>query len=192
MGFGLWIGINYLQTKKQEPEFSTKQEVKPENTPLKPVEQKQKENDDKNLVRTETDQKKPVQKQEQNQEDNLIKPQQQDLLVKNKELPKPTNLPEPKNEDVAIQKDPVKSEILTNNLEKPDDPLRVVDKGTPVVQTKNGDAQYASYINDAEVKNENYVFYNITTEEFRKSKIGNFLKKAKRVIENRIPFKGKA
>ncbi|MEO8568527.1 MAG: hypothetical protein ABI419_05315 [Ginsengibacter sp.] len=52
----------------------------------------------------------------------------------------------------------------------------------PVMQ-----AQTASYISDANVKNENYVFYNITTEEFRKSKVGGFLKKVKRIVERSNP-----
>jgi hypothetical protein len=48
---------------------------------------------------------------------------------------------------------------------------------------------HASYIQDAEVKSENYVFYNITAEEFKKSKIGNFLKRVKRTIEKKIPLR---
>ncbi len=52
----------------------------------------------------------------------------------------------------------------------------------PVVQS-----QPASYVTDTNVKNENYVFYNITTEEFRKSKVGGFLKKVKRIVERNNP-----
>ncbi len=50
------------------------------------------------------------------------------------------------------------------------------------------DARTASYVNEAGDKNENYVFYNITTEEFRKSKVGGFLKKVKRVVERNNPI----
>lgn len=45
-----------------------------------------------------------------------------------------------------------------------------------------------AYVNDAGDKNENYVFYNITTEEFRKSKVGGFLKKVKRIVERNNPI----
>ena len=48
-------------------------------------------------------------------------------------------------------------------------------------------AQQASYVTDANQKNENYVFYNVTTEEFRKSKVGSFLKKVKRIVERNNP-----
>ena len=49
-------------------------------------------------------------------------------------------------------------------------------------------AQTASYIQNAENKNENYVFYDVTADEFRKTKIGGFLKKVKRVIERNNPI----
>ena len=48
-------------------------------------------------------------------------------------------------------------------------------------------AQQTSYTTDAKQKNENYVFYNVTTEEFRKSKVGGFLKKVKRIVERNNP-----
>lgn len=48
-------------------------------------------------------------------------------------------------------------------------------------------SQPASYVAAANEKNENYVFYNITTEEFRKSKVGGFLKKVKRIVERNNP-----
>ncbi|MEP7252692.1 MAG: hypothetical protein ABI683_09940 [Ginsengibacter sp.] len=48
-------------------------------------------------------------------------------------------------------------------------------------------SQQASYVTDANQKNENYVFYNVTTEEFRKSKVGGFLKKVKRIVERNNP-----
>lgn len=55
------------------------------------------------------------------------------------------------------------------------------DNAQPVIQV-----QSASYV-DANQKNENYVFYNITTEEFKKSKVGGFLKKLKRIVERNNP-----
>ena len=195
LGVGLWTGVTYLQKDKTEPVIVKGPDVKVKTIPVKPVEEKQ---DDKNVAKAVESKKQPLQIIEQKKLDKPVNQQPQDVAVKNiqpvtvikqQELPK---LPEPKKEDVAINQQPLKTEIpISNNLEKPADPSRVIDKpAAPVVRTNN-DAHYASYIADAEVKNENYVFYNITAEEFRKSKIGNFLKKAKRVIENKIPFRGK-
>ena len=39
-----------------------------------------------------------------------------------------------------------------------------------------------------ESKNDNYVFYNVSEEKFKKSKLFGFLKKVKRVIERKSPF----
>ncbi|MEO9004107.1 MAG: hypothetical protein ABI288_05190 [Ginsengibacter sp.] len=43
---------------------------------------------------------------------------------------------------------------------------------------------YNNAINDGQ----NYVFYNISAEEFRKSKVGGFIKKIKRVVERNNPI----
>ena len=49
-------------------------------------------------------------------------------------------------------------------------------------------AHSASYTIDPEPKNDNYVFYNITEQQFKKSKFGGFLRKVKRVIERKNPL----
>jgi hypothetical protein len=194
LGLGLWTGISYLKNGKPEKVIVTNQGTKPKNIPAKQPEQK---NDDKNFARTDESKKQPLQIIEPKKLDNPVKKQQQDVAVKNiQPVIKPqelAKLPEPKKEDIAVLVPTNKTEVVkpSNDLPKPGITSDAIDKpAAPVVRT-NDDAQYASYIADAEVKNENYVFYNITAEEFRKSKIGNFLKKAKRVIENKIPFRGK-
>lgn len=57
------------------------------------------------------------------------------------------------------------------------------EKSTPVSYVRN-----ASYVPDAESNNENYVFYDVTAEKFKKTKIGSFLKKVKRVLERSNPI----
>ena len=49
-------------------------------------------------------------------------------------------------------------------------------------------AQNSSDVSDANDNGQNYVFYDITTEEFKKTKVGGFLKKVKRVIERNNPI----
>lgn len=48
-------------------------------------------------------------------------------------------------------------------------------------------ARYISYA--AADKNDNYIFYNVTFEEFKRSKVGAFLKQVTRVIERTEPVK---
>lgn len=55
------------------------------------------------------------------------------------------------------------------------------EKAEPVIYAKN-----ASYLQDD--NSENYVFYDITTDEFKKTKVGGFLKKVKRVIQRNNPI----
>ena len=103
------------------------------------------------------------------------------------------NIIEQKKEDVVVNEPPVNIQVIkTNELPQPINTIPEPNDKTvtrlPVLQNNNY-AQPASYIADAEVKSENYVFYNITAEEFRKSKIGNFLKKVKRAIAGKIPLK---
>ena len=49
-------------------------------------------------------------------------------------------------------------------------------------------AQTASYVQDANSSNDNYVFYDIKTDQFRKTKVGGFIKKVKRIIERNNPI----
>lgn len=197
MGIGLWTGVTYLQKEKTELPVVTTEEIKPKNN-LKEtiVKQPEQKKEDGNLVTTEEGNKQPLQIIEQKKLDNQVKQQQQDIAVKNIQpvikQPEVTKQPELKKED-AIIVDVPKKEEPTNNLPKPENTRQPVDKSitVPAVVENTNNAQYASYINDNEVKSENYVFYNITAEEFRKSKVGNFLKKVKRAVERKIPFRGK-
>ena len=202
LGIGLWTGINYLQSNKVDSDkdktVATKQTKAPtEKIIVKPAEQK----DDTTLVITNT----PSPKATQNVFDNPVKKQtqpQQNVIVKNIQQVNKTEMniiqkkpvekkDEVKKEDVAIvtnKTEVKKSNELPQPINSTTEPNEKTITKTPVVENSNY-AKPASYIADAEVKSENYVFYNITTEDFKKSKVGNFLKKVKRVIESKIPFK---
>ena len=202
LGIGLWTSVNYLQKNKTDNAVATKQtKLSTEKIPVKPIEQK--ENTNTPLITTTNNKTSP--KALQNVFDNTGKKQpqpQQNVTVKNIQPDNKTEVnivekkpiekkPEVKKDDIAII--PTKTEVKKSN-ELPQ-PINITtesnDKATnseSFIESSNY-AKPASYIADAEVKSENYVFYNITTEDFKKSKVGNFLKKVKRVIESRIPFK---
>jgi hypothetical protein len=69
------------------------------------------------------------------------------------------------------------NELTQNNIQNNNE------KAEPVMH-----AQTAAYVPEANDNSENYVFYDITTEEFKKTKVGGFLKKVKRVIERNNPI----
>ena len=93
--------------------------------------------------------------------------------------------------DVAVVENKIKNIPQKNAIENNDISftgdieVKPLQKDNSEIQSLT-QAQPASYV-DANQKNENYVFYNITTEEFRKSKVGGFLKKVKRIVERNNP-----
>ena len=55
-----------------------------------------------------------------------------------------------------------------------------------IVGNNLANAQTVSYMPNE--KSDNYVFYNVSEDKFKKSKLFGFLKKVKRVIERKSPF----
>ena len=202
LGIGLWTGISYLQKDKTKPVIGTRPgtEIK-ENIPVKPLEQVEQKDAEKNLVNADPVQKQPLQVIEKKQPENRVTNQQQDVAAKQDIAPKniepvntpgTTKLPEQKKEEIVKNDLPVRSNDLPQPIRTTPDNLISEPTGNKITipsTVQNNYAMPASYIAEEEVKNENYVFYNITTEEFRKSKVGNFLKKVKRAVERKIPFK---
>jgi hypothetical protein len=87
------------------------------------------------------------------------------------------------NEDVAV------SRSLSNNLpevieqRRPEfDALETINANGPIHVNSEAVAFQASYKNEEDSNKDNYVFYNISEEKFKKSKVGIFLKKVKRVV----------
>ena len=54
---------------------------------------------------------------------------------------------------------------------------------------KNNSAQNVVYLDVNKESSENYIFYNVPADEFKKTKVGGFLKKLKRVAERNDPIK---
>ena len=192
LGIGLWTGINYVQTHQTKPGVAARQNIPAVNSPVTPKNVKAPAQNP--LVKTDVHEKEPERKAPET-DMNPVQQPPRELTVKNIPLPvKKEVIPlDQKNENtVVMNEDPA-----TTGLIKP------TDNGLPATRTtepadktlasptavKNNYAIPASYMTEANEKSENYVFYNITAEEFRKSKIGNFLKKAKRAIAAKLPLK---
>ncbi len=96
---------------------------------------------------------------------------------------------EKENDNVAITKNKIKN-IHAEQI-KTDEKISSQNQLVQNVIQKTDEASYvknASYVQDANTNNDNYVFYNITTDEFKKTKVGGFLKKVKRIIERNNPI----
>jgi tellurite resistance protein len=98
-------------------------------------------------------------------------------------------LPEKINNKDAVAKNEIKNitkdEVLSTQKIEPSKDLvqNNIEKAQPETYAKT-----ASYNVDAENKNQNYVFYDISASQFKKTKVGGFLKKVKRVIERTNPI----
>lgn len=192
---GLWGGITYLFVRPDHQD-GQKNKTAPVIVINKTTLKQAKPTEIKNisLAKTADNKLTPLQKKVNNH--SIKSPSQKNIIVKNNhqadKKPEENKIGEQKNEDIAINNLPEKNKVATAyELLKPKKMTEPDDKAETVISLQNMYAQPASYVADAEVKSENYVFYNITAEEFRKSKIGNFLKKVKSAIEKRNPLKNK-
>jgi len=201
IGFGLWVSAPYftnhytktpvvaqtIPVKKSEP--LTKNIV-----PEKPNEQKsqvasssikEKEN---NITREEKSSAKPIIKQQLKSNNQIAKSERK---IKNPStnltLEKLTSKEEVQT--IAINAPVKKITETTENYKNSiaqNEAKVVAEKIEP--ENKNSYAKTVSYTNISPADNENYVFYDVPVREFRKTKVGGFLKKVRRVVERTNPI----
>jgi hypothetical protein len=201
IGSGLWITQLYVQKGQEKPGVAarpaptkratpaTGKNVAPGEKPVNALVQSPGRNSQPS--RRETNGREKLQK-------SLLQKNTSNALVKTPaKTPKPgqENLvspsPEKIDNDVAIADDKIKSiskeQIAGDNTIEPKDlaqnTIQTNENVRPVMYTQN-----VSYVPDANTNGQNYVFYDITTEEFKKTKVSSFLKKVKRVIERNNPI----
>ncbi|HET7119606.1 MAG TPA: hypothetical protein VFI29_24120 [Hanamia sp.] len=207
IGFGLWMGVAYF-TKNKVPlpvvtstnnnlqKTATKQ-TKPDTNIIseKPVKE------EKNIVSsTKTTEPERIQKGKTDQEKSFLKEQKikeesisvNDIKTKKEPVEQKINLPRPNIDyQLAASVKPVKE--LPPIIEKTETHLTDNHIPVPVNKIEAGlpnevHAETASYISDLDANNQNYVFYDVPAENFRKSKVGVFLKKVRRVVERNNPI----
>ena len=202
IGFGLWIALSYFNQQKSTRTMALNENVK--SLPALVV------NND--IVEKPADKEKvdatsfSIKEQNGNEKnDNNLKEEQKNIIsrrnesrnvivkaeVKEKILPeenaiqiKPDNrlemtaFTEPiNNEPDKIERTKIK--IPTNDIVQH---AGTIGQNQPAMQVQN-----ASYIAD-NANDENYVFYNVKSDEFNKTKVGGFLKKVKRIVERNNPI----
>jgi hypothetical protein len=201
IGFGLWIGFSYLnKTEKNIPVASQINKIKQrtekhENIiPKEPVKEENQIASSSRATKSEktekegTESKKPIIKEKNTKDIAATKP---DLKIKKPTLKEEIKeaKPDVENQTIAITS-PVKKvpELLQNQKNQ------IAANETPgtINQTEskiqNTQARTVSYVPDVATDNQNYVFYDVSAEEFRKSKVGGFIKKVKRIVERNNPI----
>ncbi len=197
IGFGLWISVPY---------FTHQHADVPVTAQLNPVKNSQPET--QNIVTSEpkktttelassavNKEKKNIPIQDEKDITPVLKQTKRDAIVKSDLRVANTSL----TKNIKQLKDePVDAIALTASiemtLENPENYKNAVDKDSKKniqkiePEVKPNYSQTVAYTTDASANNNNYVFYDVPTEEFKKSKVGGFLKKVKRIVERTNPI----
>jgi tellurite resistance protein len=204
IGFGLWAtslffktpGKSTMTTAHSTPAKNLSPTIKKDILPEKEI----KEVIARSLVASDKNPGKETNDKHEKKQKTLYQKNENALVKTIIDKQKPTEknisiqLPEKINDAIVIN-DKIKniSKEKTSSLNKID-PSKELASEKNEAQNNNEKAapvsyaRTASYVPDADNNNENYVFYDVTTEKFKKTKIGGFLKKVKRVVERNNPI----
>ena len=205
IGFGLWIMQLYVQKEKQNSAVAVQsipakkttpvieKNILPDKKSVNPVVQSSRQNSQSSgtEINPEKEKLQKLSKQKNSNSDarNIASVKKQKLYQENTK----SYVPEKIHNEITVSNEAIKNisdeQIAAKNKIEPSNKLTQNniqnnnEKAEPVMH-----AQTASYVPEANDNSENYVFYDITTEEFKKTKVGGFLKKVKRVIERNNPI----
>jgi len=198
VGFGLWLTI-YYSNKKEEihPIAFTEKKIKPLSSNSIAAEKPDTGMIATSATKTQTDkknnqagiafEKEQKIRSEQNKNEKTVAKENEKQKARPEERPIYIEQ-EPRNEILAATNDPIKnfpnpvikSKTMASNKVPPH--VDIQENPEPAYP------QNASYVVDNNSNDENYIFYNIKADEFNKTKVGSFLKKAKRIMERTNPI----
>ncbi|MEP6927431.1 MAG: hypothetical protein ABI834_07335 [Ginsengibacter sp.] len=203
IGFGLWITQLYIQKGKQKPAVTVRSIPAKQNPTVIEKNNLSKKKIINPIVQSSGHSSQPFVKEINHEKEKLQKslPQKNinnNVLVKiNMKTKTPdedliNQVPEKTAREVIVANEKIKNiskkEIKGDDKIEPSKELAQNSIQTNVNVKPVMYAQTSSYVLDVNENSQNYVFYDITTEEFKKTKVGGFLKKVKRVIERNNPI----
>jgi hypothetical protein len=196
VGFGLWISVPYFtnqnETRSQTAQVNTVKKAEPTTPKIAP----EKEKDETNSVASSTvkEEKNKVsvpakkgrrQLEMQTQNESFA---QNEIKLASPSLTKPIQELKKEPAEVVALKAPLeKVQPTVKNLSNP-----VEDQVNSPIQRTNDEikpnySQTVAY-SENNSKNEDYVFYDVPADQFKKTKVGGFLKKMKRIVERTNPI----
>ncbi len=204
---GLWFGVTYLKNDKEKLPVAVKNNSIKKIKRIAPLIVNEKLNEPEKNIVAENNRSKNVSvkktvvkniagklsKIKHTPDVELVKKQQPIIVrepaIKNKNIETPEN----ENQGIAVKKVQEPNDIkLTEKIDPVNEPNYDLKNIDIAVNDKNelpdDYALTASYTPDDDENSNNYVFYNITKEEFNKTKLGGFLRKVKRTVERKSPF----
>ena len=209
IGFGVWVALPFISPNKQVPEVAlngnqVKTEVlksgidtveKVKNEPVQIADIAPRESSTKEVKVRAGASEKPTLKNDlavshvkKNSKPRLvekqIEPNYLEEKIRNLKANDNAELVAVNNPDT---KSPGKESVQIQNIVEPKEPH--IDQVDPGIQTTHSaqETAYADFTNERNT-DRNYVFYNVSTDEFKKSKVGGFLKMVKRMVERTNPI----
>ncbi len=196
IGFGLWFSIPYFTNQHTEVPVTAQispvknpEPAKPKIDPVEPKKETAQLASSGTNVDSDYFQKAAVKSDKPN-----IKPAKKIDLVKSEVKAATPSLTKPIQQ---LKKEPVETIALTTPIQnvqpnidtykKPiGDEAKTIKKTEPQIQPNY--SQTVAYNPDASTNDDNYVFYDVPADQFRKTKVGGFLKKVKRIVERTNPI----
>ena len=196
VGFGLWLSISYSNRKIKTPQVAIENNVNKTNTPIdsprveKNIVMQQKKTisnstpiPEKNIIPQKSSENKVEIVPSTNP---ILKVEKKEVLVKNEKAPLPQEIIQLKNE-INLPENTAKEIAATTPDLEPikmitsiNQPIKNINSSKENITAQNAKS-ISSTINEKQ-KSEDYVFYNTPSEEFKRTKVGSFLKKMKRTI----------
>ena len=214
LGFGLWMAISYFNGETVQPQLA--QQPKLPDTVISNnslVENKSGQTGKTEITIEKTlpnsdglTRSKDSEENNQEQKEEVLQKNKNLILAKNMIKPsdnlqsdnRTTNSTENKNveagDEVEAGNERMIAQIPQKKISTPDiaytDKIAHVDLDiTEMVVEKKISAQNVVYLDVNKEPSGDYLFYNIPADEFKKTKVGGFLKKLKRVAERNDPIK---
>ena len=210
LGFGLWIAIPYYNGDHNQPQIAQQSNIPEANNNLPDSPGKIASKTDKAEIAF-IDKKAPgseASAEDKSTEEKIIEektakvlPKSKQQMLANNEV-KESNILQPERRIEKIKENNKREEgnngmmaqipqkkISTDNIIDSKEMAHVDLNITPQAIEKNYTAQNVVYLDVNKESSENYIFYNVPAEEFKKTKVGGFLKKLKRVAERNDPIK---
>ena len=210
LGFGFWIAIPHFNGASIQPQIAQQPAILDTNSKnLNPTEKsdgqaEKTENsvEEKNSLKSEelADASKKEKNTKEKKTPNVYQKNEKHLLAMNETKQSTQIQPEKRIENSKQSKKSEEdnteliAQIPLKNISSvgfiPSNEMAHVDVDiTPRIIEKNNTAQNVVYLDVDKESSDNYIFYNVPADEFKKTKIGGFLKKIKRVAERNDPVK---
>ncbi|MGN6248831.1 MAG: hypothetical protein ACTHNG_10765 [Ginsengibacter sp.] len=196
LGFGLWVSVPYFTNQYgSTPQTAQVNPVK-KTEPTTPKITPKKEKDETNSVASSTvkEEKNKIPVPVKKRSSDVEKQTQNILIAENQIKATSTSLTKPIQD---LKKEPVEVVALKAPLEKVVPKVEQLsnaaqEKVNPPFQKTNDEikpnnSQTVAY-SENNSNNENYVFYDVPADQFKKTKVGGFLKKVKRIVERTNPI----